>query len=63
MLFDELDILRAEHAVLEDAQEWMWDGLNEQAAEYVNYINGVYDMTAKLLKQLEKTTESADADP
>lgn len=63
MLFDELDILRAEHAVLEDAQEWIWEDLNERAAEYVQYINGVYDMTVKLLKQLEKMTEAADADP
>ena len=55
---DELDILRAEHAVLEDAQEWMWDGLDEHAAEYVNYINGVYDTTAKLLKMLEEKTNA-----
>ena len=63
MQISELDILRAEHAALEDAQEWMWDRLNEHAAEYVYYINGVYDMTVKLLKQLEKMTEAADADP
>ena len=60
---NELDILRAEHAVLEDAQEWMWDGLKEHTAECVRYINGVYDMTAELLRQLEKMTEAADADP
>ena len=28
----------------------------------MQYINGVYDMTAKLLKQLEKMTEAVDND-
>lgn len=55
---DELDILLAEHAVLEDAQEWIWEGMTEHGAEYVQYINGVYDMTAKLLKMLEEKTNA-----
>lgn len=51
---NELDVLRAEHALLEDAQEWIWEDLDEKAAEYVNYINGVYDMTTQILKMLKK---------
>ena len=56
---DELDILRAEHLLLSDAQPWIWEAQGENRELFAGYISGLYDATEKLLKMLgEKTDET-----
>ena len=50
-LLDERGVLLAEHWVLGEAMEWGFD--NEQTPkDAMNYIFGVYDLTTRLLREI-----------
>lgn len=51
-LLDAREVLLAEHGLIGEAMDWAFDG-DEAGKAAANYIGGIYDLAAKLLREIE----------